>query len=145
LGRSDGVRGFPSIQWEAVAKTCRQFTNQNHQDYIGGWYAGVDRFCQAEHAFYWGKTGQAYHNVCSVDRSAIFLEHYQKGLVAYGYSASIDRLNTKVSTLSLKIEKTIGLEEKKKLKNQVRLLKDQRLSHRKEIARLESAIRSKGL
>jgi len=75
---------------------------------MGGWHAGVDRFCQADHAYHFGKTGETYHNVCSDERNGVFVENYKKGLETFRFEASIDRIKKKVKKLEREAQAAVG-------------------------------------
>lgn len=145
LGRADGVRGLPSVSWEQKAARCTTFTNEHHQIYLGGWHAGVDQFCQADHAFHFGQMGESYHDVCSKDRAPDFLANYQRGLAMLENQKALGQIRANLKKLQREREQVATAIERQSLFQRIQALKAKQRVHEKEMARIKSQARQQGL
>lgn len=136
LGRSDGTKGVPNLNWQERAKACKGFAETHHQSYINGWYAGVDDFCSPNHAYLFGRTGLTYYNVCPASKEREFTNAYQKGLQVFLYEKNNQRLNEEIRQLETSSDKETQL-------NKIENLLEERAENQKQISNIEDQMNSR--
>ncbi|MCB0379117.1 MAG: DUF2799 domain-containing protein [Bdellovibrionales bacterium] len=137
IGRSDGVQGLPSLKWQERQKACKGFSESNHQSYINGWYAGVDRFCSPSHGFTYGKTGLKYLDVCPTRLEEAFLQAYRKGLKVFLYESANERIAEELRNLSSQRE-TLAEADKKSLVGKIQTLEKEKQRNQNLISVIEN-------
>ena len=145
LGRSDGIRGQPSLNWQKRVDHCRGFGDPEHRLYTNGWYSGVDEFCSNSHGYHFGKTGQTYYEVCPKSKEEEFLQTYQTGLQAYLFERSLDRLAIKVKGLEDEIQNSQEEASRSVLQEQLKNLQKKQIRHRSSLLKIETEMKSLAL
>ena len=145
LGRSDGVRGRPSLHWQKRVVECKGFADSEHRLYINGWYAGVDEFCSLGHGYHFGKTGQTYYEVCPKSKEEEFLQSYQAGIKAYLYERSIERLSEKVKDLEIQVKESSLGNQRSLLQEKLSSLRGKQNRHRSALLVIESKMKQRAL
>lgn len=136
LGRADGTKGVPNLNWKERVKVCSDFSETHHQSYLSGWYAGVDDFCSPDHAYLFGRTGLAYYNICPASKEKEFTTAYQKGLQVFLYEKNNKRLNQEIRQLESSSGEEAQLD---KIEN----LLEERAENQKQISEIEGQMNSR--
>lgn len=102
IGRNDGVLGFTSDSLASKSTGCENFSDRNKEQYINGWYAGVDEYCTKDQGFAFGRSGGEYKKICPATKEKAFLSGYSKGRQVFLYEKDNQSLRIELQEVSQK-------------------------------------------
>lgn len=108
VGRSDGLQGLNSMGYESKKNNCEGFSQREHEQYVSGWYAGVDQFCLPSQGFAYGRTGSQYAKICPAGKEAAFMKAYRKGLKVYLYEKDNQQISDELQKVTDQAQKIEG-------------------------------------
>lgn len=127
LGRHDGAQGATEDQLKSHSKDCRrQFRSDWETMYSNGRNAGLVEYCTAENAFELGKMGLAYMYVCPSTMEPRFVSGYRKGQRARELELENKKLETKIDTISEKLNTSRNEFEKVRMSHEMIQLQAQK-------------------
>ena len=127
LGRHDGAQGSSEELLKRHVKECRkQFRSDWETMYANGRNAGLVEYCTPENAFELGKMGIAYLYVCPSTMEPKFLANYRKGQRARELEIENKKLESKIDTISEKLNTTRNDFEKVRMSNEIIQLQAQK-------------------
>ena len=102
IGRNDGVLGLKSESLDSKSKACENFSEKNKEQYINGWYAGVDEYCTRDQGFAFGRSGGEYQKICPSTKEKDFLSGYSKGRQVFLYEKDNQTLQMELQEVTQK-------------------------------------------
>jgi len=81
LGYDDGAEGLDA-RFDARAAgdvPCSPTSPRDRDQYTAGWQAGIRKYCEPNHAFALGNSGESYRNACRGAAAAAFHDAYYAG------------------------------------------------------------------
>ncbi|QXL83934.1 DUF2799 domain-containing protein [Comamonas sp. NLF-1-9] len=116
-GMRDALNGYPRARLQDIREACAEAgVVPNEALYLGGWNAGITRFCTPENGARWGRDGRAYLNSCPPQIEGGFLDRYRAGRQAYDAEQALRRLQGEQDRL----QRQLGLSKDEAVRRQLR-------------------------
>ncbi|RTR27207.1 DUF2799 domain-containing protein [Shewanella atlantica] len=127
LGMTDGNSGSASSTLNGYIEDCSEFgLRVNSEQWIAGYRAGLENYCQPENGYKLGLQGSYYNGVCSNNE---FLKRYNEGHRQFEIKNKISKIQSRLKDIErelTEVNKKINAkqdvasnkEDKKSLKNE---------------------------
>jgi Protein of unknown function (DUF2799) len=99
IGYEDGIKGWSQTRLSTHRKACAKHgVSLVLDDYLKGWQAGVEQYCQPANGYRQGRSGAGYQGVCPAQLEPGFMQAYRSGRELYALEKDVQRLGHAVNT-----------------------------------------------
>lgn len=145
LGERDAYDGLGRERLGEHVKACDKHGIVPDRDtYRTGYDRGLQRFCQPQRGFDYGRAGSTYRNTCPVELDAGFQLGYRQGKALYSEEHHKSGLESRIREAEKNLKKASSDEERAKLRAQLRDLDQDLIESNRKLRRLDEDIRQAG-
>lgn len=139
IGQRDGAQGRPESRLADHAEACGKVGIQpDAVQYRRGWDQGVASYCTPDVGWREGLAGRSYHGVCRGRGEAEFLRYHRAGSEVYRVEQAISSNHGEIDRLEEQLRKARTDEERKRLRDRLRVLDREQAQLRQQAASLRS-------